>query len=83
MSNFHPGPTRVTQLVEAALPQLDQFQPESFCALLFALAGLRCRPGEAALPAMAARAARNEGARLAQAPCHAACAGASERCRLL
>ena len=44
--HFHPGPERVTQLVELSLPQLHTFLPESFCSLLFSLACLRCRPGE-------------------------------------
>lgn len=44
-SRFHPGPHRLMQLMEAGLPQLEAFTPESFCAMLFALACLRVRPG--------------------------------------
>lgn len=48
-SRFHPGPHRLMQLMEAGLPQLEAFTPESFCAMLFALACLRVRPDDAAL----------------------------------
>ncbi|KAL4433985.1 hypothetical protein ABPG75_000426 [Micractinium tetrahymenae] len=51
-SRFHPGPQRLMQLMEAALPQLETFTPESFCAMLFSLACLRVRPDDAALTAI-------------------------------
>lgn len=41
-----PSADCLVRLVEASLPQLDSFSPESFCAMLFSLACLRMRPGE-------------------------------------
>lgn len=38
--------------MEACLPQLDSFTPESFCAMLFSLACLRVRPDDDAIKAI-------------------------------